>query len=136
MPASPPFYHNPSPLNQTNALIHKYTQTHTPRPILRDLLRNPSQSDLLIDALNRQISLIKSRLQAFEDGQITIYDRALLVLSREGRDLGDVGALELFLTEYLGLGTFCGARGVGSVLGREGELRDVLRRGLFLFFFV
>lgn len=58
------------------------------------------------------------------------------MLSREGKDLGDVGALELFLAEYLGLGTFCGAGGVGDVLGREEKLRDLLRGGLFWLFFV
>lgn len=95
-------YRFPSRHRQVDKLVHAYGKTKDPSASLRDVLRKPDQASLLINALGRQISLIKSRSLAFDDGQVTVYDRALLELSQDGRDLADNGALELFVTEYLG----------------------------------
>lgn len=95
-------YRFPSRHRQVDELVHVYSKTKDPSAPLRDLLRKPDQASPLIYALKRQISLIKSRSLAFDDGQVTVYDRALLELSQDGRDLADNGALELFVTEYLG----------------------------------
>lgn len=116
MPTSSPAYRFPSRHIQVDELVHAYGKTKDPSAPLRDVLRKPEQTSLLIYALGRQISLIKSRSLAFDDGQVTVYDRALLELSQDGRDLADNGALELFVTEYLG----------GLVSARNAlEVRDV-----------
>ncbi|KAI9930323.1 hypothetical protein ASPWEDRAFT_182342 [Aspergillus wentii DTO 134E9] len=84
-------------------LVRKYYKKTEPSPVLRDILQKSEDSSLLIQALRRQVSLVKCRSQAFEDSQITIYDRALLVLSKYGDDPEGLGALELYLTEFLGV---------------------------------
>ena len=87
---------------KVDELVRMYDGFKEPSAPLRDILRQPERASLLVYALGRQILLIKSRSVAFDDGQITLYDRALLVLSLDGKDLANIGALELFATEYLG----------------------------------
>lgn len=87
---------------KVDELVRMYSGIKEPSAPLSDVLRQPERASSLIYALGRQILLIKSRSLAFDDGQITLYDRALLVLSLDGKDLADLGALELFATEYLG----------------------------------
>ncbi|PKY05480.1 hypothetical protein P168DRAFT_340888 [Aspergillus campestris IBT 28561] len=84
-------------------LIRRYTQTTQPSPVLADILRSSRESSLLVSALRRQVSLIKCRSPDPRDNQVTVYDRALMELSRSGDDPRHLGALELYLTEYLGI---------------------------------
>ena len=109
-------------------LVRKYSKIPSPRPVLRDVLNRPEQSSLLLDAIARQVSLIRCRSQAFDDGQVTVYDRALLALSRDGRDLVHTGALELYLTEYLGLVPFCGAESVEDAVAKHVGLQRGLNQ--------
>ncbi|PLB34283.1 uncharacterized protein BDW47DRAFT_129187 [Aspergillus candidus] len=84
-------------------LIRRYTQAIQPSPVLADILRSSRESSLLVSALRRQVSLIKCRSPDPRDNQVTVYDRALMELSRSGDDPRHLGALELYLTEYLGI---------------------------------
>lgn len=103
MSTSSPAHRIPSRHRQVDELVRTYSKTKDPSAPLRDILRRPEQASLLVHAVGRQISLIKNRSLAFDDGQVTVYDRALLVLSQDGRALTDHRALELFATEYLGM---------------------------------
>lgn len=91
---------------KVDELVRMYDGVTEPSTSLRETLRHPERASFLVFALGRQILLIKSRSLAFDDGQITLYDRALLVLSLDGKDLANLGALELFASEYLGGLTF------------------------------
>lgn len=139
MPASPPTYRKPPPKPKPNSnpplqalvdsLVHKY-QKASPSPTLLDLLHKPDQYALLVNALYRQISLIKRRSQALEDGQITIYDRALLELSVEGCYPIQTGVVGLYLTEFLGLDR---KEDVEDALGKHVALHDEFsKRGRLL----
>ncbi|KAL4893549.1 major facilitator superfamily domain-containing protein [Aspergillus ambiguus] len=93
----------PANERKTDDIVRRYGKITYPNLMLHGLLNDPEQSKLLFDALQRQISLVKCRSQTWEDGQITIYDKALLALTSSGDNLTNIGALELYLTEYLGI---------------------------------
>ncbi|EAW14430.1 uncharacterized protein ACLA_074670 [Aspergillus clavatus NRRL 1] len=88
---------------KVDELVHKYHRIRFPSPTLRDILKSPHKSDLLVSAVRRQCSLVRCRSQDLEDNQVTIYDKALLTLSRSGEDPAELCALELYLTEFLGI---------------------------------
>ena len=134
MPPSPPTPKTSHLERKVDDLVRKYIKIPEPRPVLRDVLHRPEQSSLLIDAVGRQVSLIRCRSQAFDDGQVTVYDRALLVLSKDGKDLVGTGALELYLTEFLGLVPICGASNVEDAVAKHVELQSGLnqRGSIFL----
>ncbi|ODM19628.1 hypothetical protein SI65_04613 [Aspergillus cristatus] len=125
MPASP-LNPNSNPPLQTlvDSLVHKY-QKASPSPVFLDLLHKPDQYALLVNAIYRQISLIKRRSQALEDCQITIYDKALLELSMEGCYPIQTGVVELYLAEFLGLDE-TEKEDVKDALGKHVALQNVL----------
>lgn len=128
MPASPIRHKPPSNLHPqplVDALVRKYQQTE-PSPVLLELLHKPDQYALLVNGLYRQISLIKRRSQSFEDGQVTIYDRALLVLSTEGYYPIQTGVIELYLTEFLGLDPTYSAQDAKDAMVKHVELQNIL----------
>ncbi|KAE8131694.1 hypothetical protein BDV38DRAFT_12969 [Aspergillus pseudotamarii] len=118
------------PERTVDELVRKYytIDQQSTNDILREILGSPEQASLLFNALRRQVSLIKCRSQAFEDGQITTYDRALLKLSRNGENLTDTGALELYLTEFLGIVPISPASQSRAILAKQLELENVLSR--------
>jgi hypothetical protein len=88
---------------KVDELVHKYFKIKCPSPVLRDILKSTEKSDLLVSAVRLQVSLARCRSQDFTDGQVTIYDKALLTLSRNGDEPAELSVLELYLTEYLGI---------------------------------
>ncbi|GAB1193789.1 hypothetical protein APSETT444_003018 [Aspergillus pseudonomiae] len=118
------------PERTVDELVQKYYRTNQPstNDILREILGSPEQASLLFSALRRQVSLIKCRSQSFEDGQITTYDRALLELSRNGENLTETGALELYLTEFLGIVPISPTSQSRAILAKQLELESVLNR--------
>jgi len=132
MPVSPSNL-NPPLQALVDTLVHKY-QEASPSPTLLDLLHKPDQYALLVNALYRQISLIKRRSQALEDGQITIYDKALLELSMEECIPIQTGVVELYLAEFLGLNA-TGKEDIKDEFGKHLALQNVLsNRGILLYF--
>ncbi|KAL4878920.1 hypothetical protein BJY04DRAFT_220750 [Aspergillus karnatakaensis] len=113
---------------RVDELIRKYRRPHDPTPVMVEILNNSSACPILVAALRRQVSLIKCRSQAFEDCQITVYDRALLVLSNYGESLTDYGALELYLTEYLGIVPIAPVADSKDAVMQHVELENVLKR--------
>lgn len=89
--------------DEVNDIVHDYGRISKPHPLLKEALEKPDSYALLWEVIETQVSLIKSRSQAFEDGHITIYDKALLILTKNGKEIMDMGALELFLDEYVGI---------------------------------
>lgn len=121
------------PERTVDDLVRKYytTNQQSTSDILREILGSPEQASLLFSAFRRQVSLIKCRSQAFEDGQITTYDRALLKLSKNGENLTDTGALELYLTEFLGIVPISPTSQSRAILAKQLDLESVLSRGMY-----
>jgi len=51
----------------------------------------------------RRVELIKSRSQAFQDCHVTIFDKVLLVLTQNGKQLDTTAAISYFCEEHLGI---------------------------------
>ncbi|KAK2759182.1 hypothetical protein FQN54_003282 [Arachnomyces sp. PD_36] len=102
--ASSPSCRTPSPEEQVVELVNKYGDVNSLSTVLHEPLKKPEQISLFFEVLERHVSLIKSRSQAFEDGHVTVYDKALLALTQNGTDLHNMGALELYLDEVVGIG--------------------------------
>ncbi|KAL4951847.1 hypothetical protein BDW69DRAFT_186020 [Aspergillus filifer] len=109
-------------------LLRKYRQNGTPSPIMVELFNDHDSYTVILGALRRQISLAKCRSQEFEDGQITVYDRALLILSNYGQSATDPSALELYLTEYLGIVPFASLADGKEGVAKQLQLQCVLDR--------
>ncbi|GFF42191.1 hypothetical protein IFM46972_06786 [Aspergillus udagawae] len=88
---------------KVDELVHKYFKIKCPSPVLRNILKSTEKSGLLVSAVRLQVSLARCRSQDFNDGQVTIYDKALLTLSKNGDEPAELSVLELYLTEYLGI---------------------------------
>lgn len=54
-------------------------------------------------AFMRQVNLIKSRSQAFEDCHVTVFDKVLLELTQNGNNLKNAPAVRYFCEEFLGI---------------------------------
>src|SRR5436190_5092925 len=100
---SPEFHAEANPEEQVAVLVEKYASITLLNPIVLELLNTTEHFRLLYEVFDHYLALIKSRSQAFEDGHITVYDKALLHLSRNGNDLYNLGALELYLDEVVGV---------------------------------
>ncbi|PLN82088.1 hypothetical protein BDW42DRAFT_85675 [Aspergillus taichungensis] len=109
-------------------LIRRYAQTTQPSPVLTDILRSTRESSLLVSALRRQVSLIKCRSSDPRDNQVTVYDKALMELSRSGDDPRHLGALELYLTEYWGIVPIAPFVQSMDVAGECAEAQEVFAR--------
>ncbi|EAA64222.1 hypothetical protein AN2178.2 [Aspergillus nidulans FGSC A4] len=91
------------PQKKVDDLVRRYRRRSSPSSVLLEILNDPEYYAVIVGALRRQASLSKCRSQEFEDCQVTIYDRALLILSNYGESATDPGALELYITEFLGV---------------------------------
>ena len=117
---------------KVDELVQKFDRITEPSPALRDILRDPEGLASLVNAIRRQVSLVRCRSQDLEDAQITIYDHALLVLSNYGNDPRDTGALELYLTEFLGIVPMSTVSQARQSINDHVTLRNVLTRGISL----
>ncbi|GKZ66102.1 hypothetical protein AnigIFM50267_010941 [Aspergillus niger] len=91
---------------KVDELVRKYDCIIEPNAVLHAILQDPESLNSLVNAIQRQASLVRHRSQNPEDGEITVFDNALMILSGNGHDTQDIGALELYLAEYLGICTF------------------------------
>ncbi|OAL33252.1 hypothetical protein AYO20_07414 [Fonsecaea nubica] len=62
-----------------------------------------SYEHAFFDLFDRQVALIKSRSQAFEDGHVTVFDKSLLILTQNGQHLNNPAAIKYYCKEYLNI---------------------------------
>jgi hypothetical protein len=113
---------------KVDELIRKYRSADGPSPVMLELINSPDSYSILINALRRQISLIKCRSHDFEDCQITVYDKALLILSNHGDRVTDPSVLEIYLTEFLGVVPIAPQTDGKVAIANHVELENVLER--------
>lgn len=119
----------PTPEDQVAELVEKYGRHNSLSPILHEPLRKPEQISQFLEVFERHLLIVKSRSQAFEDGHITIYDKALLSLTQNGSDLHNVGALGLYLDEVVGIGRGESLEQMGEVLNKHIKVHALLGQG-------
>lgn len=123
--------------DQIDNLVDKYKKIKEPQyPALCELLKNPEESSLLLEILERHIHLLKSRSQDLDDCQITVYDEALLILTNNGRDLSYAGALELYVKEYMCIKDKGTVEEMKLVLDKHVALKTLLNRSMICLFAV
>jgi len=55
------------------------------------------------ETFSRRVELVKSRSQAFQDCHVTVFDKVLLILTENGKDLDNTAAISYFCEEHLGI---------------------------------
>ncbi|KAG2416832.1 hypothetical protein HFD88_008049 [Aspergillus terreus] len=113
-------------------VVRRYYNIPRPSPVLQEILNDFDKASLLLDALRRHIALVKCRSQTLEDAQVTIYDKALLALTKNGEDPSEIGALELYLTEFLGIVPILPVSQSHEVVSKHLELQSALDKVLAL----
>ncbi|GLB07324.1 hypothetical protein AtubIFM57258_002654 [Aspergillus tubingensis] len=113
---------------KVDELVRKYDRITEPNAVLQAILQDPESMRSLVDAIQRQASLVRHRSRNVEDAEITVFDNALMVLSNGGHDTQDVGALELYLAEYLGVCTFSPIAHAKQALHDYDILQDTVTR--------
>lgn len=79
------------------------------------------------------MSLVKSRSQALGDGQITVYDKALLELADKGTATYNMGAIQLFLDEVMGM-KGAEAADLEALVVKHVAVKSLLVNGMFCHF--
>ncbi|KAL2808992.1 major facilitator superfamily domain-containing protein [Aspergillus granulosus] len=114
------------PQSKVGELIRKYRSADNSS--LAMIFNNLDSYGVLINALRRQINLVKCRSHEFEDCQITVYDKALLILSNYGDCVTDPGVLGLYLTEFLGVVPIAPNSDGNEAVASHVELESILER--------
>ncbi|KAL5048140.1 hypothetical protein BDW71DRAFT_205684 [Aspergillus fruticulosus] len=119
---------NDGPQKKVDDLVRRYRRPNNPSSVLLEILNDPDSYSIIVCALRRQTALSKCRSQEFEDCQVTIYDRALLILSNYGESATDPGALELYITEFLGVVPIAPVADGIEAVSRHIDLQNVLSK--------
>jgi hypothetical protein len=98
-------------------------------PAIFACLQNANQKRLFLEVFSRHIQLLKSRSQAFEDAHVTVYDKALLTLTRNGNQLDSPAAIQYFCEEFLGIDTSGDPQVVRKALETSVNVRGTLGQG-------
>lgn len=98
-------------------------------PGISACLRHPEQRRRFLEVFSRHIGLLKSRSQAFEDGHITVYDKALLNLTHNGNDLESSHAIQYFCEEFLGIDTSGDSETARKALENSIDIQGILEQG-------
>jgi hypothetical protein len=122
-------FQNSGPADEVLLLVAKAQLTRRlPAPITT-FLNQPAQKILFSQIFTRQIELLKSRSQAFEDCHVTVYDKTLLTLTRNGNDLENPTAIVYFCEEYLGIHNYGSPVASRRVLQQSVTLPALLSQG-------
>jgi hypothetical protein len=127
-PSSPLTNEPPTLDEQVQGLLEINALHHSNSELTKDTLQ--SLAAALSSALNRQVKLIKSRSQFLEDNQITLYDLALLKMTRDGSDPQDPTAITFYLREYLNISTKQATLDIDRTLRETVELPNRLNQGI------
>lgn len=117
------------PQKRVDELVRKYRRVSNPSSIMLEVFNNPDSYSILVASLRRHLALVKCRSPEFEDCQVTIYDRALLILSDYGESPTGPGVVELYLTEFLGIVPIAPVADGKKAVSNHVGLQSILDRG-------
>lgn len=109
-------------------LVAKYKSIEEPSRALREISQKPSVHELLHDLIRHQVKLILGRPQSIEDGFLTVYDRALVIITKNGRVVGTLAAEELYIAAFIGVDPHMPGRMVDEVIEKHIALKSILIR--------
>lgn len=126
--SSPGSTYRQTPADEVPQLVAK-AQIAALSPGISACLSNPEQKRRFLEFFSRHIELLKSRSQAFEDGHITVYDKALLNLTSNGHDLESPHAIQYFCEDFLGIDTSGDAEAAQKALENSISIHGTLEQG-------
>ncbi|CAG8041360.1 unnamed protein product [Penicillium olsonii] len=88
--------------DKIDSLFAEWSEVVDPSDALGELLQDKDNSRALFHSLRRQLRAIRKRSQKPEDGQVNIYDSALLRLYDHGHSMQHYGLFEFYMAEFLG----------------------------------
>ena len=91
---------------QVMELVDAASKTLSVAPVLTTFLSEPQDRAMFFNVFAHHVEILKSRSQSFEDGQVTVYDKTLLALARNGDDLESPAAIEYFCEKFLGIALY------------------------------
>lgn len=118
------------PEDEVPVLVARAIQVTTLGPAVDNFMA--LHKDAFLSMFARQINLIKSRSQAFEDGHITVFDKTLLTLTQNGTDLDNPAAIQYYCEEFLGIHFGASTGEASRVLSQAIDVPESLIKGLVI----
>ncbi|KAI1615085.1 hypothetical protein EDD37DRAFT_609036 [Exophiala viscosa] len=112
------------PDDEVPILVERASQATALNPAVNDFVVGHKAGFLRL--FNRQINLIRSRSQAFEDGHITVFDKTLLKLTQNGTDLENPAAIQYYCEEFLGIHVGASTAEASRVLSQAIQVPELL----------
>ena len=113
--------------NEVPKLVEEAEKVPQLGPLLWQLFEK--HRDCVLKNVSHHVNLIRSRSPALEDGQITIYDKALLILTRHGRDPEYPPAIHFFCQYYLGVSGLDGDAEMDHGVTQSAEIPRFIEEG-------
>lgn len=82
-------------------MVTKYSKIKTLHPIVSRICESPRNQDVLRKSLQHDLSLIRGRSSRLDDHEISIAQKAYMLLMRHPEDR--LGGIELYVQEIIGL---------------------------------
>lgn len=118
-----------TPLDRVDAMVSEYESIKEPSHGLRYVRDNSRLYSSFCDLIKHHVGLIMSRPQAIEDGHVTVYDKCLLELCRNGKYVDGLAGQEFFIREFMGIDPDSRLRrDVVDMIDREISVKDELLR--------
>lgn len=82
-------------------MVNKYSMIKTLHPVVSHICQSPRNQNVLRKSLRHDLSLIRGRSSRLEDHEISIAQKAYMLLMRRPEDR--LGGIELYVQEIIGL---------------------------------
>jgi len=99
--SSSPTRYSSGPAEEVDTILAQVQQVDQLDPSINAILSVNRVA--FFDTFSRRVQLIKSRSQAFQDSHVTVFDKVLLVLTQNGKELDTAAAISYFCEEHLGI---------------------------------
>lgn len=116
-----------NPTEEVALIVHRYESQSKLSPTLAAIFKNVSHRELFLEVFTHHLELLKTRSQAFGDAQVTVFDKALLTLTRHNNE--SPGAFDLYLDEVVGVPQNGSFTSMESVLEKNVALKELLLKG-------
>ncbi|KAH8696457.1 hypothetical protein BGW36DRAFT_451988 [Talaromyces proteolyticus] len=117
-----------NPIDEVHELVSKYELIQHPSAALHHIKRDADFYGLFCEIIERQISIIMSRSQAFDDGHVTVYDKCLLALCRNGQYIDSVSGQELYIREFMGIDPNAPEPAVEEIIAKHTWTKGILAK--------
>lgn len=99
--SSSPTHYSSRPADEVEILLAEALKVDQLDPVVANIIS--ANQDAFFQTFQRRVEMIKSRSQAFQDCHVTVFDKVLLELTKNGNDLTEAASITYFCEEYLGV---------------------------------